>query len=116
MCIRDSFMVFCVLGSLFFAFQWRWPEPQQYASVISIGVFGLIGQVFMTRAFQLEETSVLAPFKYMELVFALFFAYIIFGENYTLASFAGMGLIVLGMLINVFVKHKSKTSEKSLKK
>lgn len=104
--IINYFMTFCVIASLFFIPTWKMPMPTQYFSIISIGIFGLIGQVFMTRAFQLEETSVLAPFKYTELIFALVFTYFIYDESYTLPSFIGMLMIISGMLLNVYVKSK----------
>ncbi len=106
--IINYFMVFCIVASLLFIRQWEWPLPAQYFSILSIGIFGLIGQVFMTRAFQLEETSVLAPFKYMELVFALIFTYFIFGETYAPIAFLGMAMILIGMLLNVYFKNKHK--------
>lgn len=111
--IINYFMMFCIVASLFFIPQWQWPLPSQYFSILSIGIFGLIGQVFMTRAFQLEETSVLAPFKYMELVFALIFTYFIFEETYTPIAFLGMTMIIAGMLLNVFFKNKYKEKVES---
>ena len=107
--IINYFMTFSLVASLFFIPQWEWPLPSQYFSILTIGVFGLIGQIFMTRAFQLEEASVLAPFKYMELVFALIFTYFIFGETYTPIAFFGMLLIIAGMLLNVFFKNRYKS-------
>ena len=106
--IINYFMMISIVGSLFSVPQWQWPLASQYFSVVSIGIFGLIGQVFMTRAFQLEEASVLAPFKYMELVFALVFTYFIFGETYKTIAFLGMFMIITGMLLNVFFKSKNK--------
>jgi len=106
--IINYFMTFCVVVSLFFFPTWEMPMPSQYFSILSIGVFGLIGQVFMTRAFQLEETSVLAPFKYTELIFALLFTYFIYDESYTLPSIIGMFMIIGGMLLNVYFKSKQK--------
>ena len=72
---------------------------------------GLLGQVFMTYAFKLEETSIVAPFKYMELVWALTMTYFFFGETHTIETFMGMALIVAGMLLNVYFKSRQ-TSEK----
>jgi len=64
---------------------------QEWYAIMSIGIFGLIGQVFMTRAFSLEEASVLAPFKYMEIIYALIMGFIFFGEGYQLMAMLGMG-------------------------
>ena len=104
MTIINYFMMFSIIASLFFISEWRWPVSDEYLSVISIGIFGLIGQVFMTKAFQLEETSVLAPFKYMELVYALCLTYFFFGETYTIMAVLGMLCIIGGMLLNVYIK------------
>ena len=69
--IINYFMFISVLASLFFVKMWRYPVGAEWWPVLSIGVFGLIGQIFMTVAFRSEDASVLAPFKYTELVWAL---------------------------------------------
>lgn len=102
--IINYFMVISILGSFAFIQFWRWPIQDEWYAVLSIGVFGLIGQVFMTRAFSLEQASVLAPFKYMEIVYALIMGLAFFGEGYTLFSFAGIVLIITGMILNVSLK------------
>ncbi len=100
-------MVACIMISLLFLNYWRLPVGNEWYSVIGIGLFGLIGQIYMTRAFQTEETSVLAPFKYMELVYALIMGYVFFGEAYGLLPFLGIVLIIGGMLLNVYAKRKA---------
>ncbi len=100
------FMVVSILGSLFFLPYWRMPIGTEWLPVIAIGALGTIGQVYMTKAFQLEETSVLAPFKYMELIYALVIGFFLFGEKYNLIVLLGMGLIIIGMLTNVYWKAK----------
>ena len=102
MTIINYFMVVSILGSLFFVGEWRWPVSVEWWSVIGIGTTGLIGQIFMTRAFGLAETSLLAPFKYMELVYALIIGYFIFGETYSWVPFTGILLILGGMLLNTY--------------
>ncbi len=100
------FMTICLIAGLLFISKWRMPYPEEWVCVLSIGIFGLIGQVFMTRAFQTEETSILAPFKYMELVYALIMGFMFFGETYTLLPLLGIVLIVIGMIMNVMLKTK----------
>lgn len=104
--IINYFMVISMLVGLCSFPWWQMPVGMEWFSLISIGIFGLIGQIFMTRAFQLEETSVLAPFKYMELIYALILGYFIFDETYQLLAFTGIILILAGMLLNVFAKGK----------
>jgi len=102
--IINYFMVVSMLAGLCFVSQWRMPDAIEWYSVFTIGVFGLIGQVFMTRAFEYSETSVLAPFKYMELVYALVIGYLFFGEGYGLLPMLGIVLIVGGMIMNIYGK------------
>jgi len=106
--IINYFMVISMLVGFCSFPWWQMPVGMEWVSVASIGIFGLIGQIFMTRAFQMEETSVLAPFKYMELIYALILGYFIFGETYRPLAFAGIILILVGMLLNVFAKGKKK--------
>jgi len=104
--IINYFMVFSIVGSLFFIQHWRLPIGQEWFWVCSIGILGLIGQVFFTLAFKLAETSTVAPIKYMELVYALLFGYFLFEETYGLWPIIGMSLVVFGLLLNVWVRRK----------
>ena len=105
--IINYFMTICVLVSLLFFQHWRMPVQDEWFLVLIIGILGLIGQVFMTRAFETEETSVLAPFKYMELVYALIIGFIFFGETYAWLPFLGIVFILIGMVTNVWAKKTS---------
>lgn len=104
--IINYFMVISMLAGLCFVTRWQMPTATEWYSVGSIGVFGLIGQIFMTRAFEYSETSVLAPFKYMELVYALIIGYIFFAEGYSLLPMLGIVMIVVGMIMNIYGKKK----------
>lgn len=98
------FMATCVIGSLFFIPYWRMPEGIEWLFSISIGIFGLIGQVLMTSAFKYEEASTLAPFKYMELVYALIIGFFFLGEIHSITSIVAMCIIIGGMVMSVRAK------------
>jgi len=103
--IINYFMCISLFFSIGFFSYFRMPVGMEWGAILSIGIFGLIGQVLMTRAFELELTSVLAPFKYMELVYALILGFLIFGETYSLLPFFGILLIVSGMVMNLLGKN-----------
>ena len=105
--IINYFMVCSLVLSLCFVQYWRMPIGNEWISVLGIGTTGLIGQIYMTRAFQSEETSVLAPFKYMELIHAMIVGYFFFGETYELMPLMGIILIIGGMLTNLWAKGKN---------
>jgi len=80
---------------------WRLPTPTEWVYLLIIGIAGFFAQVFMTKAFQLEEVRIIAPMKYLEVLYALLLGWIWFGEVYTILSFIGIILIVLGMFLNL---------------
>ncbi|GAB5401314.1 MAG: DMT family transporter [Aureisphaera sp.] len=110
--IINYFMVTSILGSLFFVESWRVPFGIEWLWVVLIGIFGLVGQVFMTRAFQLADTNTIAPFKYMELVYALGLGLIFLDEEHSYMALLGMLLIIIGMVLNVYAKSRGQKPEK----
>lgn len=104
--IINYFLGMAALTGLVFVSYWRMPIGEEWWSVIGIGIFGLVGQIFMTKAFQLEEASILAPFKYLELIFSVLIGFLIFSESYGIIAYLGMLLIIGGMVLNVIFKEK----------
>ncbi len=106
--IINYFMVTAIVMGLSSISYWVMPEGNHWYYIAGMGICGLIGQVFMTVAFQKGETNTIAPFKYMELVYALLLGFFIFGEKYSLYASIGMVLIIVGMLVNLLAKKSSK--------
>ncbi len=104
--IINYFMMFSIIGSLFFIHTWRMPIGEEWLWICLIGTLGLAGQVFLTKSFQLAEASTVAPIKYMELVYALIFGFLLFNESYGFWPIVGMLLVVLGMVLNIWIKRK----------
>lgn len=93
-----------VVGGVLSIFDWRTPNLIDLLLLLSLGVFGYFGQLFMTKAFQMGETSVIAPIKYIEVVFAIIVGVGFLGETYTIWSFLGMAMIISGLLLNLLFK------------
>lgn len=105
--VVNYFMIIsAVIGGILSINNWQTPQLNEWLIFLSLGVFGYFGQVYMTKALQLGETSKLAPLKYLEVVFSMLIGLIWFSENYTLFSLLGIGLIISGLLLNLFVKGK----------
>jgi len=60
--------------------------------------------LYMTKAFQAQETSVIAPLKYLEVVFMIIIGASWFGEVYNLWTLLGVFLILIGLLYNIYLK------------
>lgn len=95
-----------VVGGVLSIFDWKTPNVNDLLLLLSLGVFGFFGQLFMTKAFQLGETSLVAPIKYIEVVFAIIVGVGFLGETYSYWSFVGMAMIICGLLLNIWYKNK----------
>ena len=89
-------------------FNWKTPPVSDLFLLLSLGVFGYFGQLFMTKAFQNAEAYVVAPFKYVEVIVTLSFGVFLFEENYTFLHLLGTFLVIFGLALNVVYKSKKK--------
>ncbi len=101
-------MIATVVGGLLSISNWETPVGLELILLLSLGVFGYFGQLYMTKAFQTAATNQVAPLKYMEVVFTLMFGLLWFDEVYTIWSLLGIALIIGGLILNVIYKSQSK--------
>ena len=97
-----------IIGGVLSIFNWTPLRAADFILLLSLGVFGYFGQVFMTKAFQMGETNIIAPIKYIEVVFVMIIGAGFLGENYSLYSFIGIAMIITGLLLNLWYKTKFK--------
>ena len=83
-------------------FSWRTPQGADWGWLLACGVFTQAAQVAMTRAYQLERLSRVAPLSYLGLFYALGTGYLLFGEVYGPLAYGGMGLVLLGVALNAW--------------
>jgi len=89
---------------------WIMPNFQDFILLVLIGVTGGSANLFLTQSYKLSEVSLVAPLKYLALVFAIFFGYFIWNEIPTIKTLIGASLVVLASLI-IFrreIYHKQK--------
>ncbi|WP_276165549.1 DMT family transporter [Zobellia alginiliquefaciens] len=97
-----------VFGGLLMLSYWETPTGIDWLFLSTLGVFGFIGQLYMTKAFQIASNNLVAPFKYLEVLFTGLIGFMWLGEVYTLWSFAGILLIIIGLVMNVAYKARDK--------
>jgi drug/metabolite transporter (DMT)-like permease len=74
--------------------EWKWPSTADWFWLCSLGIIGGVGQILVTRALRLATTSVLAPFDYSSIVFAVLYGYLWFQESPTPAVWYGLPLVI----------------------
>ena len=105
--IINYFMVMAfVFGGIMSINHWKKPSITELLLLLSLGVLGYVGQLYMTKAFQSQETSLIAPLKYLEVVFMIIIGVAWFDEIYNLWTLVGIFLILLGLLYNIYIKNR----------
>ena len=99
-------MMAFVFGGLMSINNWKQPNLNEWPLLLSLGVFGYVGQLYMTKAFQSHETNVIAPLKYLEVIFTILIGVFWFGEIYNLGTLLGVFLILLSLVYNIYLKRK----------
>ncbi|MDF1802488.1 DMT family transporter [Thalassovita sp.] len=89
-----------VLSLLTLPFGWVLPEPREAMLLIAAGFIGGLGQIFLTSAYRFAGASVVAPFDYASMIFALLIGYFVFSEVPTAQMLTGAAIVIAaGVLI-----------------
>jgi drug/metabolite transporter (DMT)-like permease len=73
---------------------WLWPDPFSFGLCCLAGFFLMLANTFAFLAFRSGDMSVISPFRYFYLFFAVIGGMIVFAEFPDWLSFSGMVLIV----------------------
>lgn len=89
-----------VLSLATLPFGWVIPSPWEATLLIGAGLLGGVGQILLTSSYREADASLLAPFDYASMIFALLIGYFVFAEVPTWTMLAGAALVVVaGILI-----------------
>ncbi|MDB5236233.1 MAG: hypothetical protein JWR44_3226 [Hymenobacter sp.] len=83
-------------------FHWVTPQGHDWLWLLACGAFTQGAQVTMTRAYQMERLSRVAPLNYLGMFYALGLGYVFFSESFGLLAFGGMALVLLGVGLNAW--------------
>ena len=93
-------MTATLLSLLTLPYGWALPTASEAALLVLAGLMGGGGQILLTSSYREADASVIAPFDYASMLFALVIGYTVFGEVPTLTMLAGAALVITaGILI-----------------
>ena len=87
-------------------FGWVWPTPTEAALLVTAGLLGGVGQILLTSSYREADASLVAPFDYASMLFALGIGYFVFAEVPTLPMLAGAVLIVTAGIMIIWRERK----------
>ncbi len=81
-------------------FGWVMPTPGEAALLVGAGLLGGTGQILLTSSYREADASLVAPFDYASMIFALLIGWFVFAEVPTPTVLGGAALVVAaGLLI-----------------
>lgn len=88
------------LSLLTLPFGWVVPTPLEAATLIGAGLLGGLGQILLTSSYREADASLVAPFDYASMIFALLIGWFVFAEMPSWTMLGGAALVVTaGILI-----------------
>ncbi|MEH6404747.1 MAG: DMT family transporter [Sneathiella sp.] len=94
------------LAMLAYTGELAWPTALGWGQLAGAIVIGVIAYYSLTAAMRIGEISVVTPFRYTRLVFALILGVIVFGERPDAMTLIGAAIIVSSGLYTVFRSQK----------
>lgn len=80
---------------------WKTPDSREWLFLVLIGITTHIGQLFLTKAYKHEEVKNISYVYYLGIVLSFLYGLAFFGEFISMKSSVGLGLVILGMILNV---------------
>jgi len=80
-------------------FGWVLPDFKDFILLALIGITGGGANLLLTQSYKLSEVSLVAPLKYLSLIFAILFGYLIWDEIPSYKNLVGAALVITASLI-----------------
>ena len=78
---------------------WVLPSMVDLVTLSLLGIFGGVANLWLSQSYKFSEVSLVTPLKYLALVFAIIFGYLIWDEVPTLKTLSGALLVILSSVI-----------------
>ncbi len=98
-----SFQMFAAIcGLLMFPWTWIVPSQGDALALLGVGVFGGVAQILLTESYRHAPASVVAPFSYTAMIWAVVLGYFMFGELPSAIVLVGAAIVVAAGMFVIF--------------
>ncbi len=94
-----------ITSLIFFPDDFIMPKNSQLIFIISLGIMGSFGHLFMSQAAKYADVAVTSPFEYSSFLFVGLMGYLIFAEVPTFSIYLG-GFIIIGS--GIFIAYRER--------
>ncbi len=102
-----------LLGAALIPFGWVTPTLLDTALLALLGIVAMVAHLCVTRSLKLAEASVVVPYQYTLIVWALIFGWLVFDDWPTPQMLAGASLIVAAGLALIVLERRAGKADAS---
>jgi drug/metabolite transporter (DMT)-like permease len=95
-----------VLSLVTLPFGWVMPGPTEALILVAAGLLGGVGQILLTSSYRFADASLVAPFDYASMIFALLIGYFVFAEVPSGTMLAGAALVIIAGILIIWRERK----------
>ena len=88
-----------IAGIFTIPFGWLMPSFTDLILLSMIGFFGGVANLWLSQSYKFSEVSLVTPLKYLTLVFAIIFGYLIWSEVPSIKTLIGAFLVIISSII-----------------
>jgi drug/metabolite transporter (DMT)-like permease len=94
------FSLICALAGLAtWPLGWLVPTWPELLALVTVGLCGGLAHILLTESYRLAPASVVAPYDYTSMIWALLLGYVFFGELPSVFVFVGAAIIACAGLL-----------------
>ena len=102
-----------IVGLTTLPFGWIMPTTKDFFILAMIGILGGFANLWLTQAYKLAEVSLVAPLRYLSIIFAISCGYLIWNEIPTSKTMIGAFFVISASLI-IFIREFRKKKKFSI--
>lgn len=95
-------LVCAIAGALTLPFAWHSPTARELTALIALGILGGLAHILLTESYRYAAASVVAPFDYSSMLWALLLGYWLFGELPDTLVYFGAGIVAAAGLFVIW--------------
>ena len=101
-------LICAIAGAATLPFAWYTPNLYELTILITLGMLGGLAHIFLTESYRFAAASVIAPFDYTSMLWALLLGYWMFGEVPTALVFVGAAIVTAAGLFVIWRERTQK--------
>jgi drug/metabolite transporter (DMT)-like permease len=95
-------LVCAIAGALTLPFAWHSPTPRELIALIALGVLGGFAHILLTESYRYGTASLVAPFDYTSMLWAVLLGYWLFGELPDTLVYVGASIVAAAGLFVIW--------------